>query len=80
LGKFSFAKTEDFDLWEKIVDLSINSTIFSTPSYLSSLGIEFNLYLVRKGQQVKAAIPLILNSSKDECLIDDLCITTPFIL
>ena len=60
MDKYRFAKINDYQLWDNTVVKSNHYSVFSNSSYLRSLGIDFHLYFIYKGQQVKGALSLLL--------------------
>ncbi len=74
MKKYRFTQINDMDLWDSIVVHSPQYSVFSSSLYLNSIGKNSCLYFVYKGQQVKAAISLIIGDNEGISELDDLCI------
>lgn len=67
-------KREENVEWDNLVYNSPQGSIFAKSIYLESVGIPFVRYLVKKGQETKAAFLLMIPSNSREAILDDLVI------
>ena len=72
MAKFTIHNIEDWKLWDKFVEDSIQGTIFSKYDYLESTGLEYKCFYIQKGKEVKAGVSIVL--SGDKCVLDDMVI------
>jgi hypothetical protein len=74
LDKYIIEEVVDLDVWDDFVSQSPHGTIFSYSIYMD-LAVNFwKVYWVKKGDQVKAGLALLLNKDGDQVLLDDLVI------
>lgn len=71
--KYSFEKCNDLNLWDDFVDQSKEGSVFCLSLYLENFGGQYQLYLVRKGNQIKAGVICIVENNL-ELSINDLVI------
>lgn len=73
MDKFSVVEVCNFSIWDKFVEESPQGTIFSKHNYLKFSDINFKLFLIYKGNQIKAGFVLTfddnLNVKLDEFVI-----------
>jgi len=74
MSKYRFVEVKDAELWNSVVVSSLQYTIFSNSNYLRFIERKYALFFVYKGQQIKAAVSLILSDDEKRCEIDDLSI------
>jgi hypothetical protein len=74
MPKFRIVQIKDTDLWDSIVQKSPQYSIFSNSVYLNSIGKKFALFFFYKGQQVRAAVSLLLSDDEKKSELDELCI------
>ena len=66
-------KDED-DLWDNFVEDSPQGTLFHLSKYLALAVNHYDRYWIRKGNQIKAGLVLILDKDEQKCVLDDLVI------
>lgn len=73
-SKFSWQPVSDPVEWDRLVNESPQGTLFSERHYLAYANIPHDLYLIRKGNQLKAGICVIKMANGSGCVRDDLVI------
>lgn len=71
---YEISSVNDLDEWDELVERSPQGTIFSSSQYLCAAGVEFDLYVVRLRQQIKAGVVLITGKERKNTIFDDLVI------
>ncbi len=74
MSKYSIKLVEDYSKWDFFVDHSPQGTPFSTSSYLSAANVYWKTYWIRKGNQIKAGLCLVLDERNGGPVIDELVI------
>jgi len=74
LGEYKLDAVLDLDEWDRFVDNSPQGTIFSYSYYLNSAVDNWTAYWIKKGNQIKAGLVLVLNKDKTKVIQDDLVI------
>lgn len=74
MSKFYLEKVEDFDSWDSFVEKSPQGTIFSNSNYIQAVEKPFEIFFIRKGEELKAGLLLILADDRSGCILDDLVI------
>jgi len=73
LGKYIFQELNDTLIWGKFSQTSKEYSLFNDSIYLNSFGGKYKLYLVKKGDYIKAGLVVILKDEKN-LKVDDLVI------
>ena len=66
--------TETMSDWNALVRSSREGTLFSLSEYLSSTGINYRAYFVKKGHEIRAGFCFLVNSDDTQIISDDLVI------
>ena len=74
MNKFKLESVNNLDDWDDFVSSSPQGTIFSYSYYLELSVDHYKLFWIKKGNQIKAGIVLILNEKGDQIILDDLVI------
>ena len=62
MSNFTFKETTDYIAWNTFAKTSCQYTIFFNSDYFLNIGKEVRLFLVKKGQSIKAGILLIIEN------------------
>lgn len=75
MSKYCLELVEDDASWDQFVDDSPQGTVFSLSDYLRlAVAGRYRRYWIRKGNQIKAGLSLVLDESGEACVLDDLVI------
>ncbi len=74
MAKYSIETVEDDALWDELVRLSAQGTVFSSSLYLRSCGVPFERIAVQKGSRTKALFSCLLSDDGRRIIMDDLVI------
>ena len=74
MSKYKIELVHDMDAWDKFVDESPQGTIFSQSIYLKLAVHYWNIFWIKKGNQIKGGLAIILDRSKKNVILDDLVI------
>lgn len=74
MEKYGVHQVDDDSAWDRFVEESPQGTLFSTTRYLRAVGRELERFYVCKGNEVKAAVSLVLNDDRTAVELDDLVI------
>jgi len=74
VSKYKIDLVEDYQAWDAFVDHSPQGTLFSYSSYLSHAVPNWQLYWVKKGNQLKGGLSLVLGEVEGAAVLDDLVI------
>ena len=74
MSKYKLEKVYDLEEWDQFVGDSPQGTIFSYSGYLKLAVDDWGLYWIKKGDQIKAGLSLVINPQKNDIIIDDLVI------
>lgn len=74
MRKYKITRVEDNNLWDGFVNSSPQGTIFSLSHYLELAVDNYERYWIFKGNQIKGGLSLVLNDSKNTCVLDELVI------
>jgi hypothetical protein len=70
LSKYSFEPVEDDVIWDDIAARSEESTLFTDSDYLNAFGGHYDCYEIKKGNQTKAGVCVVINGEKSQYLND----------
>jgi len=73
VGKYIFEEVNNIEEWGSFIQTSKEYTIFSNPLYIQNFGGKYKLYFIKKGNQVKAGVYVILEDDNN-LKVDDLVI------
>lgn len=73
MSKYSLEPVTDLAHWDAFISSSKEHSIFSRGIYLTNIGAKFNLYLVQKGNQIKAAV-YVISDGQGKVVTNDLVI------
>ena len=74
MSKYKLEKVYDLEEWDRFVGNSPQGTIFSYSYYLKLAVDDWELYWIKKGDQIKAGLSLVINPQKNAIIMDDLVI------
>lgn len=74
MDKYKLNIVTDFEEWNDFVDRSPQGTLFSYSYYLNLATANWVAYWVKKGEQIKAGLILVLNKDGSAVISDDLVI------
>lgn len=75
MGKFKIIEVKDKrQEWDDLVLNSPQGTLFSCYDYIDNIGVDYKLYLVKKGNDVRAGFCYLVNAEGTEVIYDDLVI------
>lgn len=74
MSEYKLIETEADEKWDKFVEESIQGSIFSNSIYLQASDIKYKLFYCYKKEELRAALAVIENESKDSLILDDLII------
>ena len=74
MNTFRLEEVNDYEEWNDFVDESPQGTIFSYTNYLSLAVDYWRIYWIKKGDQIKAGIVLLTDTTGTKVVIDDLVI------
>ena len=74
MSKFRLEEVSDLVAWNQFVDDSPQGTIFSNADYLRLAVDCWKVYWIKKGNQIKAGLALVLNEDGNKVILDDLVI------
>lgn len=72
--KYSINEVTDYNKWDSLVNESPQGTVFSLHPYLQASGNTFKLFEIKKGNQLRAGLSIVLNNDETSCKLDDLVI------
>lgn len=74
MSKYTIDAVEDFAAWDAFVDASPQGTLFSHSGYLRAAVGNWRAYWIRKGNQIKGGLCLVLDERGEAVALDDLVI------
>jgi len=64
MAKYKMEECVDVKSWDHFVENSPQGTIFCKTAFINALGIDYKIYLIKKGQEIVAGTIVLLNENK----------------